>query len=98
MDRIWPCQTAFSLILPNAELYLDPHILDNKPEMAKVVARIFAISASIERELRYLLLAFLGAKAALAIGIYDVLTMQNLQLDGSINELFSAGRRSAETG
>jgi hypothetical protein len=69
----------FNLILSDAEIYLDPNVLDDKPEMAKTVAKIFAISASIERELRYVLLSFLGDNMRPTIAIYDVLTTQNLQ-------------------
>jgi hypothetical protein len=70
----------FSRIVPNAEIYLDPNVLDSKSEMAPLVAKIFALWASIERELKFLLVRVLGADAGPAIAIYETLTAQHLQL------------------
>lgn len=70
----------FSRIVPNAEIYIDPYILDNKPEMALLIVKIFALWASVERELRFLMVRVLGADAGPAIAIYETLTAQHLQL------------------
>ncbi|MES5481515.1 hypothetical protein QMZ05_02075 [Bradyrhizobium sp. INPA03-11B] len=59
----------FSRIIPDAEIYLDPNVLDDKPEMAAAVARIFAVWASIEHRLRFLLIEVVGSGARSAIAI-----------------------------
>jgi hypothetical protein len=71
----------FSKIVPDAEIYIDHAILDDKPEMAILVARIFATWGLIERELGALLLHTLGvgSTAMPAIAIYETLTAQHLQ-------------------
>jgi hypothetical protein len=74
----------FSSVIQNAEIYLDPGILDNKPEMALLVVKIFAVWASIERELNFLLVRVLGlgpdSRPRAALAMFDVLTAQHLQL------------------
>jgi hypothetical protein len=69
----------FSRIIPDAELYLDYNILDDKPEMAKAVARIFAVWAAIEHRLRFLLFEVVGSNSGAAVAIYETLTAQHLQ-------------------
>jgi hypothetical protein len=74
----------FSRIIPDAEIYIDPAILDNKPDMAALVVKIFATWASIERELNFLLVRVLGlspsSKPQAALAMFEVLTAQHLQL------------------
>ena len=72
----------FSRVIPNAEIYLDNNILDNKPEMASLVIKIFATWASIEQQLTSLLIRVLGVgrNAAPAMAMYQTLTAQHLQL------------------
>jgi hypothetical protein len=71
----------FSRIIRDAEIYLNPNVLDNKPEMALLVVKIFAVWASIEHELRFLLVRVLGTDARPAIAIYETLTAPRLQLN-----------------
>lgn len=69
-----------SRIVPNATVYVDANILDDKPEVALLVTKIFALWASIECELGFLLVRILGAKASPAMAMYDTLKAQHLQL------------------
>lgn len=57
----------------------DTNALNSKPEMAILVASIFAASASVDHELSLLLVRILGAEAAPALAIYGVLESQSLQ-------------------
>jgi hypothetical protein len=74
----------FSRIVPGAEIYPDWTILDNKPEMALLVTKIFAVWASIERELNFLLVRVLGlgpsSRPQAALAMFKVLTAQHLQM------------------
>jgi hypothetical protein len=69
-----------SRIVPNAIVDLDTGVLDDKPAMAILVAKIFAVWASIETELSFLMVRILGASPSPAMAIYDTLTAQHLQL------------------
>jgi hypothetical protein len=66
-------------MLPDADLYLDSNVRDDKPEMAAAVARIFAVWASIEHRLDFLLIEIVGSDSSAAIAIYETLTAQHLQ-------------------
>jgi hypothetical protein len=66
-------------IVKNPHVYLDPNVLDDKPEMAVLVCKIFAVWANIEREQSFLLVRVLGAEAAPAIAMYQALRTQQLQ-------------------
>lgn len=74
----------FSRIVPGAEIYPDWNIIDNKPEMALLVTKIFAVWASIERELNFLLVRVLGlgpnSRPQAPLAMFQVLTAQHLQL------------------
>ena len=67
-------------IVQNPRVNLDSGALDNKPEMTKLVCRIFAVWAHIERQLIFLLIPVLGADAKAAVAIHSILTAQHLQL------------------
>jgi hypothetical protein len=54
--------------------------LDDKPELAKLVASIFGHWASIEQRLSLLLVRVLGADAAPAIAMFSTLIAQHLQM------------------
>jgi hypothetical protein len=64
----------FNKVVPHAEIRLD----DN-PDLAVIVAKVFAISSVIERELSFLLVRVLGADAEPAIAMFDALTAQHQQ-------------------
>jgi hypothetical protein len=70
----------FNRVIPDAHIYLDTSILDNKPAMASLVVKIFAVWANIERELSFLLVRLLGADAKPALAMFETLTAQHLQL------------------
>ncbi|HLW91108.1 MAG TPA: hypothetical protein VKS78_07395 [Roseiarcus sp.] len=70
----------FSRVVPDADLYLNHGVLDNKPEMAALICKIFAVWASIEHELEFLLIRITGSDAAPAIAIYETLTADRLQM------------------
>ena len=70
----------FSRVVRDADIYLATNILDDKPEMAAVVGRIFALWASIEHRLRFLLIEIVGTRAQAAIAIYEYLTAEHLRL------------------
>ena len=69
----------FNKIVPDAHIFLDANILDDKPGMAILVTKIFATWAQIEHELSVLLIRVLGANAAPAIAMHTALTAQHLQ-------------------
>jgi hypothetical protein len=66
-------------ILPNARVILDTDVLDEKPDLAILVVKIFAVWASIERRLSVLLVHLLGADAVHAHAIFSILQTQALQ-------------------
>jgi hypothetical protein len=66
-------------ILPNPRVILDTDVLTEKPDLAVLVVRIFAIWASIERRLSVLLVHLLGADSAHAHAIFSILQTQALQ-------------------
>lgn len=66
-------------ILPNPHVILDIGILDDKPELAILVVKIFAIWASIEGRLSVLLVHLLGADSVHAHAIFSILQTQALQ-------------------
>src|SRR5262249_28344491 len=55
-------------------------ILDDKPELAKLVASIFGLWASIEHSLSLLLVSVLGADVEPAIAMFATLTAQRQQM------------------
>ena len=55
-------------------------ILDDKPELAKFVASIFGLWATIEHNLSLLLVSVLGADAEPAIAMFATLTAQRQQM------------------
>jgi hypothetical protein len=67
-------------ILPEPHVYLRPDVLDDKPDVALIVCKIFAIYARIEQRLSTLMVRVLGAESAPALAIYGTLTAQHLQL------------------
>jgi hypothetical protein len=69
----------FNKVVPDAHVYIDSGALSDKPDMAVLVARIFAVWAQIEHELSFLLVRVLGAEAAPAIAMHATLTAQHLQ-------------------
>lgn len=66
-------------MVPNAQVILDTDVLDEKPDFAILVVRIFSIWASIERRLSVLLVRLLGADAVPAHAIFSILQTQALQ-------------------
>jgi len=60
-------------------LTLETDALDKLPDMAVLVAKIFATWASIERDLNVLLVRLIGANSAPAHAIYSILRTQSLQ-------------------
>jgi hypothetical protein len=68
-----------SKILPNARVILDIDVLDEKPDLAIIVVKIFAVWASIERRLSVLLVHLLGADSVHAHAIFSILQTQSLQ-------------------
>jgi hypothetical protein len=69
-----------SRVRPNANIRLAPDSLDNKPELATLIAHIFAQWAAIEAEVGMLLVRILGATAEPARAMYSILTSQALQM------------------
>jgi hypothetical protein len=70
----------FTFILPEAKVTQTPDVLEDKPEMAILVCKIFATWGMIEHELSLLLMRVLGADAAPAIAMHETLTAQHLQV------------------
>jgi hypothetical protein len=66
-------------IVPNPRIILDTDALSEKPDIAIIVVRIFAIWASIERRLGVLLVRLLGANAVPAHAMFSILQTQALQ-------------------
>lgn len=66
-------------IIPEAETYITSEALDDKPEMAKLVCRIFATWATIEQQLNFLFYLVLGTDAGPAIAIYSQLGKLDLR-------------------
>jgi hypothetical protein len=67
-------------VVPNGEFRPDTSVLNDKPELAKLVARIFALWGFIEHSLSVLLVRLLGADAEPAIAMFATLTAQRLQM------------------
>jgi hypothetical protein len=66
-------------ILPNPRVILDTDVLQDKPELAALVVKIFAVWANIERRLSVLLVHLLGADQVHAHAIFSILQTQGLQ-------------------
>jgi hypothetical protein len=60
-------------ILPNPRVILDTDALVEKPELAALVVKIFAVWANIERRLSVLLVHLLGADQVHAQAIFSIL-------------------------
>jgi hypothetical protein len=69
-----------SRVKRSAHVAHDPNVLDDKPEMAKLVANIFAYWGLIEYRLSLLLVRVLGADSVPALAMFSTLTAQHLQL------------------
>ena len=67
-------------VIPNGEFRPNESVLNDNPELAKLVASIFALWASIEHSLSLLLVSVLGADAEPAIAMFATLTAQHLQM------------------
>jgi hypothetical protein len=73
-------------VIPNGEFrpirirQNESGVLDDKPELAKLVASIFALWARVEHSLSLLLVSVLGADAEPAIAMFATLTAQYLQM------------------
>jgi hypothetical protein len=85
-SRSAPFEDLPAMPQPIARIVKSPHIvlaadaLDDKPDLAILVTKIFATWARIEQELKFLLVRVLGADAAPAIAMFQTLTAQHLQL------------------
>ena len=66
-------------IVPGPHVYLSSDVLHDKPELALLVCKIFAVWARIEQQLTVLLVRVLGADYEPALAIYSTLTAQHLQ-------------------
>jgi hypothetical protein len=66
-------------IVPNPRVILDTDALKEKPELAILVVKIFAVWANIERRLSVLLVHLLGADQVHAHAIFSILQTQALQ-------------------
>jgi hypothetical protein len=80
LPRVFGMFQPLSRVKPRAQVMHDPNALDDKPEMAKHVANIFAYWGLIEHRLSLLLVRVLGADAAPALAMFSTLTAQHLQL------------------
>jgi hypothetical protein len=67
-------------VIPNGEFKSDADVLGDKPELAKLVASIFALWGLIEGSLSHLLVRVLGADAEPALAMFATLTAQHLQM------------------
>jgi hypothetical protein len=67
-------------VISNGEFRPDADVLGDKPELAKLVASIFALWGLIEGSLSHLLIRVLGADAEPAIAMFATLTAQHLQM------------------
>ena len=80
-------------IVPDAHVYLSYDVLQDKPELALLVCKIFAIWGRIEQQLTVLLVRVLRADYEPALAIYSTLTAQHLQnraLDAAAKATLSA--------
>ena len=68
-------------VIRNGEFRPNDSVLNDNPELAKLVASIFALWASIEHSLSLLLTSVLGADAEPAIAIFATLRGERPQLD-----------------
>lgn len=68
-----------SKILPNPRVIFDTDALSEKPDLAILVVKIFAVWANIERRLGVLLVHLLGADQVHARAIFSILQTQALQ-------------------
>jgi hypothetical protein len=66
-------------IVPNPRVILDTDALREKPDLAILVVKIFAVWANIERRLSVLLVHLLGADQVHAHAIFSILQTQALQ-------------------
>lgn len=66
-------------IVPNPRVILDTDVLGQKPDLAILVVKIFAVWANIERRLSVLLVHLLGADQVHAHAIFSILQTQALQ-------------------
>jgi hypothetical protein len=67
-------------VIPNGKFRQDTSVLDDKPELAKLVASICALWGLIEHALSHWLVRVLGADAEPAIAMFATLTAQHLQI------------------
>jgi hypothetical protein len=67
-------------VIPNGEFKENASVLSDKPDLAVLVASIFAHWAHIEGALSLLLVRVLGADAEPAIAMFATLTAQHLQM------------------
>lgn len=67
-------------VIPNANFHHDSGVLNYQPNLARLVARIFAHWSLIEYRLSLLLVRVLGADATPALAMFSTLTAQHLQL------------------
>jgi hypothetical protein len=66
-------------IVPDPRVILDTDALSEKPDLALLVVKIFAVWANIERRLSVLLVHLLGADQVHAHAIFSILQTQALQ-------------------
>lgn len=66
-------------IVPDPHVVLNTDTLAEKPDFAIIICEIFATWASIERDLKALLVRLLGADVAPAHAIFSILQTQSLQ-------------------
>jgi len=66
-------------IVPDPHVILNTDSIRNKPDFAVIICEIFATWASIERDLKALLVRLLGADVAPAHAIFSILQTQQLQ-------------------
>jgi hypothetical protein len=66
-------------IVPNPRVILDTDALSDRPDLAILVVKIFAVWANIERRLSVLLVHLLGADQVHAHAIFSILQTQALQ-------------------
>jgi hypothetical protein len=66
-------------IVPDPHVILDTNVLADKPDIAIIVVRIFAVWAAIERELNILLVRLLGADAKPVHAVFSILQTQGLR-------------------
>ena len=84
-------------IVPNARVILDTDVLDEKPDLAILVVKIFAVWANIERRLSVLLVHLLGADEVHAHAIFSILQTQQLQtkaMEAAANSALSPDDRN----